>query len=845
MERLIQQLRSLFHRGPRTPAEFERLFRRFRGIMDSNTRALEIITEMGDILGGDYLFDIQYVRKAYGLLHEQLERSIELFDKMSGGRAVGLHEAAARIDGTIRRAMEGGGTTGGEVLVWLDVLTTEQARDAGGKMANLADVKQHLPLRVPDGFIVTLRGFDAYLRHNHLLSTPDGGSDREWYERMTDAVLRGEMPPELHRSFEKAVTRLRSRCGRDCTLAVRSSAGEEDGEYSFAGQYETVLNVPPDVAELERAYRQVVASLYSERAAAYQRRFGFDPGSLKMAVGVLAMVDAAASGVLYTADPLGRTGAMVVNSAWGLGTSVVDGTVDADQFIVGRDGVVIEGRTGRKTGMAVRRPAGGIAETETPEERRLSRSLTDGQIAELARAGTLLEGRFGGSQDVEWTFDAGGNLFILQSRPLRMQDAGAEGQPAPVAEGTEQRVLFRNAGIVVQKGFARGAVHIVRNEKELDGVPRGAVLVVKHDSPNLVRVMPEIAAIITDTGSLTSHMASLAREFRVPTAVNIGDATKVLTEGKNVTVVLADHAAVYEGTVAVPAELRRTAGLEDLYEFRRKRYILRHIAPLNLVDPFRDDFSPGACRTLHDILRFIHEKAVGLLIEAAGFGTRSRGAVKLDLPIPAGLTVIDIGGGMTDVNGQGHASPEQVASLPLRAIIAGMTHPGVWRSEAVPLSVNDFLTSMFRAPDLMAESDRQSGTNVAVVSREYTNLNIKFGYHYTIIDSYVSEVPRSNHIYFRFAGGATDMTKRSRRLRVIAAVLEEQGFSISTKGDMIIARLSNAGREEMEALLEGVGRLISYTRQLDAVLRTDDDVTWFTECFLQGKYELKGRDVQD
>jgi pyruvate,water dikinase len=149
---------------------------------------------------------------------------------------------------------------------------------------------------------------------------------------------------------------------------------------------------------------------------------------------------------------------------------------------------------------------------------------------------------------------------------------------------------------------------------------------------------------------------------------------------------------------------------------------------------------------------------------------------------------------------------------------------------------------MFRAPELVAESERQAGMNVAVVSREYVNLNIKFGYHYTIVDSYVSDTPRSNHIYFRFAGGATDMTKRSRRLRVIALLLEERGFSLSTKGDMIIARISNIGREETASLLEEIGRLISYTRQLDALLRTDDDVEWFAGNFLKGQYELKCRD---
>jgi len=687
-----------------------------------------------------------------------------------------------------------------------------------------------------------MEGYGVYLRHNRIFERfplPVAGTtpDAVWYENVTSAVLRGDMPHELSRAIAKATRALRDRAGKHCFLAVRSSAAEEDGERSFAGQYRTVLNVPLQAGPIEQAYRQVIASTFSDRAAAYQQRFGYDPGSVTMAVGILVMVDALSSGVLYTADPSGRTDRMVISAAWGLGTSVVDGKVDVDQFLVSADGRITDRRIGSKERMSVRLPGGGIGEIPVPEARCAQPSLDEAQVAQLVRAGALLERRFRSPQDVEWAVDRHGQLIILQSRPLGIP-ARRDVQPPPPEEGSERkRIVFRGAGTVVQRGSAAGHVHVAMSTTGLASVPRGAVLVVKHDAPDLVRAMPLVAAIITDTGSLTSHMASLAREFRVPTVVNTGDATRVLTQGQAVTVVLAEEPAVYDGAMAVAADrLRDRAGIDDLYEFRRKRYLLRYIAPLNLVDPFRDDFTPGGCRTLHDILRFVHERSVGRLIEAAGFGTRSAGAVKLDLPVPAGITVIDIGGGLAEGHGDRSVRPEQIASEPLSAVIAGMVEPGLWRSDAVPLSVNDFLTSMFRAPDLLAESERQSGTNVAVVSREYLNLNIKFGYHYTIIDSFVSDTPRSNHIYFRFAGGATDMTKRSRRLLVIAHVLEQQGYSIGTKGDMLIARISNIPREEMRALLRDIGRLISFTRQLDAVLRTDEDVERYGRNFLERQF---------
>jgi pyruvate,water dikinase len=128
---------------------------------------------------------------------------------------------------------------------------------------------------------------------------------------------------------------------------------------------------------------------------------------------------------------------------------------------------------------------------------------------------------------------------------------------------------------------------------------------------------------------------------------------------------------------------------------------------------------------------------------------------------------------------------------------------------------------------------------MAVVSREYANINLKFGYHFIILDCFCSENTRNNHIYFRFAGGATDMAKRSRRLQLIAEILGEYGFNIKTKGDLIVARLANISRDDAESLLDQLGRLISFTRQLDAVLQDDQAVKRYARNFLDGMYQTE------
>ncbi|HEX8949736.1 MAG TPA: PEP/pyruvate-binding domain-containing protein, partial [Dissulfurispiraceae bacterium] len=651
----------------------------------------------------------------------------------------------------------------------------------------------------------------------------------------------------------------KARCGTNpdekCALAVRSSAEEEDSELSFAGQFETVLNVPPESASVKEAYKRVIASLFSDKAEAYYRRSGNDIRNMKMAVGCILMVDAAVSGVMYSANPGGDGGEVVINSTWGLGKSIVEGQTDADLYVVGKDAqpAIKEKRLGAKVSMVISRGDEGTTSAATPPEIAGKSSLTDAQALELAGIAMRIERHFRKPQDIEWAIRGDGRIVILQARPLRVQEKALTAETlGRSGKGRSSKVLMKAGGLAVQQGAGAGRVFILRRMDELDKFPRGAVLVARNDSSDFIRVMPYASAIITDTGTLTSHMASICRELRVPTFVNTGNATQTLTHGREITVDIGDgnEMTVYEG---IDREIVARAGagsmrMEDIYEFRRKRYVLRYITPLNLVDPLLDSFTPEGCKTMHDVLRFIHEKSVMELVESARHGMpgmkgmKGREAAKLELPIPTGIMAVDIGGGLNTEEGhapeKGKATFEQVASIPLRAILKGMMHPGAWHSDAVSLKAGDFLTSMMRMPDIVSDNESYVGYNVAIISREYVNLSLRFGYHFSMLDCFCSEKARNNHIYFRFAGGATDLVKRSRRVRLIELVLKEYGFNLQIKGDLVIARLANLGLQEMEKVLDQVGRLLAYTRQLDAVLHDDAKVERYAKNFLEGEYGL-------
>jgi pyruvate,water dikinase len=851
MKNIVSNIRSMFGLTKREkvhPPPLEVVFRRFREVLENNNRALEIITDMGDKLGGDYLFDVVYVKSAYTELSSAVRRSLQLFDALSGDGHPALHGVFERIDTRIKGMISEAVSSAVGPLLFLEDVTWDLSEYVGGKNAGAAELKNYLKLTVPETFAITTRAYDLFMQHSGLDGVLEkAAQDNAVPEGLRDLVISSVIPAELSSAIEEAIARVKEHCGRECALAIRSSAGEEDGEFSFAGQFETVLNVPLEKDAVTNAYKHVVASLFSPGALSYQKNLGFPPGKIKMAVSCMVMIDASVSGVIYSSNPQGDRDTLVVAAAPGLGSAVVEGKIDTDLFIVRKEVPPrIEGRrTGRKETMVISQKGGGTTTVPVPQQQQQAPCLSDGAVAEIAGIALAIERHFRKPMDIEWAMDKDGKISILQARPLRISEKGPEDRRAPSVSPVLHEILMKDRGLPVQKGAGGGRVFVLKKPEDLANFPKGAVLVAKHDSSEFVRIMPFAAAIITDIGTPTSHMASLCREFKVPTVVNTGEATSLLKNGEQVTLLVDDSGGmkVYAGVVKdlIDSFSASEMKMERLYEYRKRRYILRYISPLNLVDPLMDNFVPEGCKTVHDILRFIHEKSVAGLIEGARYGDRmlkTHAAVRLDIPIPAGIIVIDIGGGLSLPAGKDRAAFDDISSVPLRWVVAGMMHPGVWHSEAVALKVNDFLSSMMRMPDITTDQSEYVGYNVAVVSKEYMNLSLRFGYHFNMLDCFCSETARYNHIYFRFVGGATDISKRSRRIQLIADILEDYGFNIKTKGDLIIARLANMGRDEMEPILDQAGRLIAFTRQLDAVLHDDEAVERYRKHFLEGNYEV-------
>ncbi|MDH5298378.1 MAG: PEP-utilizing enzyme [Desulfobulbaceae bacterium] len=831
------------------------VFERFRRVLTTNNRALTIIADMGEKLSGDFLFDQRYIETSVDSLTATVKESIDALNDLTDQRHPSLAPIHARLSARLRAIMDHRDDREGPQLLSLNEIKPLDWAMVGGKNAHLAEMIQDPQLKVPEGFVITTRAYHDLIDANHLRQELDHFetmldgpvADEAELERLRchleAGILAAQPPPEFIVSLEQTLAAMRAGVDQPLFLAIRSSAQEEDLDFSFAGQFRSILNVPAESAAVFDAYRQVAASLFGARPLRYRRELFPEEGRMSIAAGCQRMIDSRASGVAYTVDTMNQAAQqMVIVGAWGQGESVVEGSSPTDTFIVAKQDphLLIHQHLSDKASGLYLDQAAGLALRAVPEQLRTLPCLSPEQRQLLCRQAIHLENYYKRPQDIEWAVDQKGELYILQTRPLLLVKPTQEQRALPEILAAYP-VIVADRGRVAQQGIGCGPVYVVHTPEDLEGFPEGGVLVSRRDSSHFVQVMHRAAAIVTEIGTPVSHMATLCRELRVPCLVTVDNILALVTEGEEITVD-ADDRRIYRGRVPelITYQAAGSMNLAVSREFRLLRRLLQSVSRLHLVDPLMQNFTPEGCQTFHDILRFTHETAVTRLVEVGRDERclrKGQLARKLDLPIPAGILVIDIDDGVIPEAPADNLPVSAIASIPFRAILEGMLFPEVWHRQTMPVGMKDLMSSMLSAPS-DALSGQYSGHNIAVISREYVNLCFRFGYHFNIIDAHCSERERDNHIYFRFLGGATDMTKRSRRAKMIAAILEAFDFNVRTKGDLVIARAGNMVQSEMERSLDILGRLVGFTRQLDVRLDSDAIVDRYVEAFLSGDYGI-------
>jgi pyruvate, water dikinase len=515
---------------------------------------------------------------------------------------------------------------------------------------------------------------------------------------------------------------------------------------------------------------------------------------------------------------------------------VVDGTVSPDVFTVSKENPfkLQKSFLAHKEKMLIADPEGGIEWVEIPQARRDEPCLSDEIISRLGRIAGVIEDHFGHPQDIEWALDEEDQIVFLQTRPLKIFARKGVPSASEQPELSQFPVLLEN-GVMGAQGVGFGPVFIVSQERDLIEFPSGAVLVARTPSPKLVTVMSKAKGIITDLGSSASHMAALAREFRVPTILNTQKATQILSPGLEVTVD-ASNCRVYQGKIEKLLEYFEEESVnpfEDTPLFILFDKILTRIVPLNLVDPTEENFTPAHCRTFHDLTRFTHQTATQEMFSLSTSVSSTSGEVlRLDTEFPLEILLVDLGGGIKALSKNKNIKQDMILSWPMQAFWQGMQSmkwPG-----PKPLNIKGFASVVAHtAAEPGGESRIYSEKSFALLSKDYMNFSIRLGYHLSTIEVMSGPGDNENYINFIFKGGGATIDRRDRRARLVATILEKLGFQVNQKMDLVDARLLHHPKEAMEKILLALGKLTVYTKQIDMVMFNEAIVEWSIEEFVK------------
>ena len=469
----------------------------------------------------------------------------------------------------------------GDFIRWFEELDSGDVAVVGGKNASLGEMISALGeegVRVPGGFATTADAYRAFIEANDIEKEMRGHLDdwkggKEPLQETGEAIRRlfrhGSFPGEISQAIREAYRQLSERyasqdAGGDgsaeADVAARSSATAEDlPEASFAGQQETFLNVTGE-GDLLEACRKCYASLFTDRAITYREEQGFDHMKVALSVGVQKMVraDRACAGVMFTIDTeTGFPGAVVINSSWGLGDTVVQGTVIPDEFrafkpLLGTKDLkpIIEKTLGEKEQKEVYARGGSrdVKTVSTSESERRRFTLDDEEILQLALWAATIEDHYGRPMDIEWAKDGEtGELFILQARPETVQSQKeATSLKTYSLKERGERLL---GGIAIGEAIAAGEACVIESAEHMDQFAEDAILVTGMTDPDWVPIMKQASGIVTDHGGRTSHAAIVSRELSIPAVVGTEEATDTLETGQEITLSCAEgeEGYIYEG----------------------------------------------------------------------------------------------------------------------------------------------------------------------------------------------------------------------------------------------------------------------------------------------------------
>jgi pyruvate,water dikinase len=822
---------------------FKDRYHLFKLLLNANNKALDIMTEMEEAHKGTWPFGMSFVRSRCISVSTSVFQIVKNINDLAPRKYSVLFDRFKHIQMKINPSIRPkAGPREGPLVIPLQEVDKSMADQVGSKLANLGEIGKKTQLKIPRGFAITAHAFERFMKSNDLQEEIDRRIQAATVDQLDQLynlsaslqqlIIGSELPQEVKRAITEHYEALGAEAGIGVRVALRSSAlGEDLPGTSFAGQYRSELNVSKE--NLVHAYKEVVASKYSITAMTYRLNRGIRDEDVAMCVGCMEMVPALSGGVMYSRNPLNiRDDAVVINATWGLPKSVVDGSAATDLFVVSRgDPMVIIGKTiSVKDQKFVCYPEEGVCRLDTTGEESRLPSLSDEKTLELARVAERLEKYYGRPQDIEWAVEKDGSIVLLQCRPLQQKAASKDRQGERGKEKTPGRVLFEG-GVTASMGVAAGPVFMIKKDMDALKFPEGAVLVTAQSLPRWATLLNRAAAVITEQGSIAGHLANVCREFRVPAIFGMPDALKKLQGGQVVTVD-ADDLKVYQGRVE--GLLAHEEEPENLMTgspvLEALTQVMELIVPLNLLDPDALSFKAENCKTFHDITRFCHEKAVHEMFQFGKehrFPERSSKQLLCDVPMQWWVLNLD-DGFREEVEGK-YVRLENILSIPMLALWEGIAAKP-WEGPP-PMDGKGFMSVMFEATKNTALEpgmrSKYGNRNYFMISKNYCSLNSRLGFHFSTVETLVSERAGENYTSFQFKGGAADFDRRHRRVMFIKDLLDEYGFRTEVKEDTLMARVEDKDAEYMRERLRVLGFLTIHTRQLDMIMANPSSFNFY------------------
>ena len=789
--------------------EVRSLFAKFQRIQKHNTKVLELMAEMDRALGGEYIFDRAFLESSVRELSGHVYQVVYSLNAMSQNEYVALFDRYQSIKGVLDDILAGGvGPFGASLALPYSVLGVEMEPLAGALNVCLAEARNRLDIAAPDGFAVTVTGCSRLIEAIGAAAAAGLHASRAGGRAVEVPEI--DFPPELAEAINYQVEALFDRYGGPVPLTVRIC--------SSAMNSEALTNV--ESKDILHACRQALAGYL---AAAEE------PEDAPVALAVNVKVSGYLAGwVSVVATPGSPSGGLFCITVW-----PVDAPDRKESFFLRRTYPfdLVESEIKAKP---LGRPlyAGVNPLSCTPKGLyRGSALMGPSFLRSIAECAAAFERILGYPQNLGWVRGDGERPVIVNVSPASGLD-GSAGMVCDSGDLLEGAEVMLTGGETVQMGIAAGpVVHV--SESELDRFPYGAVAVARQASPRLSAIMRRASAIVTEIGASIGHLATIARELRIPAIFGADGAMERLPEGTEVTVDAGDR-TVYRGIVE-PLLASRACSTE-LYpndpEYVALRRLLRWIMPLDLIDPDSSAFSVDNCRTYHEIIHFAHERSIDelLKIQEHGAGLKSQYVRKLEIDTPIDLFVLDIGGGVSPEAGP-RVRMDDVMSKPFLAFLRGLSLKEVWDRDAGPLGIREIISGFDRTFAAIMEPPEFSGRNHAILAENYMNVGLRLGYHYSVIDSYLSGNINQNYVYFRFAGGFADENRRRRRAELIRTILDQLSFKVTVKGDLVLGKLKLADNIEVISALKVLGELTGFTRQIDLSMDSENRVEQFARLF--------------